>query len=98
MKASIIGTGSYLPEKFLTNEELSKTVDTTDEDSTKSRYKSRYIAARDNNLYYRGSQRCSDSSKLDFSEINLILVRRSTPDEKMPSTAVSSGSFRKTNV
>ena len=92
VKASIIGTGSYLPEKVLTNEELSKTVDTTDEwIQQRVGIKSRHIAARHETTTYMAIEAAKDalgSASLDFSEINLILVATSTPDDKMPSTAV----------
>jgi 3-oxoacyl-[acyl-carrier-protein] synthase III len=92
VKASIIGTGSYLPEKVLTNEELSKMVDTTDEwIQQRVGIKSRHIAAGHETTTYMAAEAAKealDSAGLNFSEIDLILVATSTADDKMPSTAV----------
>ena len=92
LKASIIGTGSYLPEKILTNEELSDLVDTTDEwIQQRVGIKSRHIAAGHETTTYMATEAARDaldSADLDISDIDLILVATSTPEDKMPSTAV----------
>jgi 3-oxoacyl-[acyl-carrier-protein] synthase III len=88
----IKGTGSYLPENILTNEELAKTVDTSDEWIQQMvGIKSRHIASVHETTSYMATMAAKDalkSANMDFSEIDLILVATSTADDKMPSTAV----------
>src|SRR5215470_1782221 len=78
---SIIGTGSYVPDKVLTNEDLSRMVDTSDEwIITRTGIKERRIAAKD--------QTTSDmAAKAALKEIDLILVATATPDMLFPATA-----------
>src|SRR5438132_629614 len=88
---SIIGTGSYVPEKILTNEDLSHMVDTSDEwITTRTGIKQRRIAAKDKNtsdMATRAALNAIEQAKISPKEINLILVATATPDMLFPATA-----------
>ncbi|MSP52735.1 MAG: ketoacyl-ACP synthase III [Gammaproteobacteria bacterium] len=85
------GTGSYLPERILTNAELEKMVDTTDEWITsRSGISARHIAAVDQTTADMGSiaaQRALEAAQLTPEKIDLIIVATCTPDKLFPSTA-----------
>ncbi len=87
----IIGTGSYLPEKKLSNRDLESMVDTTDEwIYSRTGIRHRHIAAEHettSDLALKASQRAIDAAQVDASEIDLIIVATSTPDMIFPSTA-----------
>jgi 3-oxoacyl-[acyl-carrier-protein] synthase III len=91
-RAVITGTGSYLPENILTNAELAKTVDTSDEWIQQMvGIKSRHIASVNETTSYMATMAGKEALKsadMDFSQIDLVLVATSTADDKMPSTAV----------
>jgi 3-oxoacyl-[acyl-carrier-protein] synthase-3 len=88
---SIIGTGSYVPEKRLTNEDLSKIVDTNDDwITTRTGIKERRIAAKDENtsdMAARAALKAIEQAKISSDEIELILVATATPDMLFPATA-----------
>ena len=88
---SIIGTGSYVPERVLTNADLTKLVDTTDEWITsRTGIKERRIAAEGENtsdLAAKAAQAAMDNAGITADEIDLILVATVTPDMFFPSTA-----------
>ena len=88
---SIIGTGSYVPEKRLTNEDLSKIVDTNDDwITTRTGIKERRIAAKDENtsdMAARAALKAIEQAKISSEEIELILVATATPDMLFPATA-----------
>lgn len=87
----IAGTGSYLPEKVLTNAELEKMVDTTDEwirDRTGIR--ERRIAAEGEttgDLAYVAAQRAMEAAGVEPGEIGFLALGTTTPDLVFPSTA-----------
>ena len=87
----IAGTGSYLPEKILTNDELSKLVDTSDEwIATRTGIRQRHIAAEGettSDLSYHAAVRALEAAGVDASEIDLIVLGTTTPDIIFPSTA-----------
>lgn len=87
----IIGTGSYLPEKKLSNRDLESMVDTSDEwIYTRTGIRNRHIAAEyetTSDLALKASQRAIAAANIDASEIDLIIVATSTPDMIFPSTA-----------
>ena len=91
LKIGILGTGSYLPEKILTNKDLEKIMDTNDEwITTRTGIKERRIAADDeatSDLSYNAALRAIEDSGIDKNEIDLIIIATSTPDYQMPSTA-----------
>src|SRR6187401_625027 len=88
---SIVGTGSYVPERVLTNEDLSKIVDTTDEwITTRTGIKTRRIAAKDeltSDMATKAALAAMEQAKVDAKDIDLILVATASPDMVFPSTA-----------
>lgn len=92
MKHAVIsGTGSYLPERQLTNAELETMLDTSDEwIFSRSGISSRHIAAAHETTSFMASQaakKALESSNLAADEIDLILVATCTPDYFFPSMA-----------
>ena len=91
MYSRIIGTGSYLPEKILTNHDLEKIVDTSDEwIRTRTGISQRHIAADGqlaSDLAVNASHRALENANLKADEIDLIIVATTTPDMVFPSTA-----------
>ena len=88
---SIIGTGSYVPEKILTNEDLSRIVDTSDEwITTRTGIKERRMAAKDehtSDMAAAAARKAIEQAGISAEEINLILVATATPDMLFPATA-----------
>src|SRR4249919_4325050 len=89
--ARIAGTGSYLPEKVLTNADLAKTVDTSDEwIATRTGIRERHIAAdgeTTGDLAYHAAVRALEAAGVAPSELDLIILGTTTPDLIFPSTA-----------
>ena len=89
--ARIAGTGSYLPDKLLTNEDLAKQVDTSDEwIRSRTGIRERHIAAEGEttgDLGYQAALRALEAAGVDASEIDMIVVGTTTPDLIFPSTA-----------
>lgn len=87
----IIGTGSYLPEKVLTNRDLEKMVDTTDEwIFSRTGIRERRLAAdteTTTDLACHAATRAMDAASVTKDEIDLIVVATTTPDRVFPSTA-----------
>jgi 3-oxoacyl-[acyl-carrier-protein] synthase III len=87
----IIGTGSYLPDKVLTNRDLEKIVDTSDEwIVSRTGIHERHIAADEqmtSDLALKASERAIAAAGIDSHEIDLIIVATSTPDMIFPGTA-----------
>lgn len=88
---TIAGTGSYVPEKILTNADLEKIVDTTDEwITTRTGIKERRIAADDeftSDLATKAAERALEQASINGSDIELIIVATITPDTPTPATA-----------
>src|SRR5437868_39118 len=88
---SIIGTGSYVPEKILTNADLSRMVDTSDEwITTRTGIKERRIAGKEeftSDMAAKAALKAIKQAKISPTEINLILVATATPDMLFPATA-----------
>lgn len=87
----IIGTGSYLPEKVLTNHDLEKMVETSDEwIHSRTGIRERHIAAEDefsSDLGLKAAERAIAASGVAREEIDLIVFATSTPDMIFPSAA-----------
>jgi 3-oxoacyl-[acyl-carrier-protein] synthase-3 len=87
----ILGTGAYAPERILTNDDLSKMVDTSDEwIRARSGIRERRIAGPDeatSDLAVEAAQRALVDAGVKASEIDLVVVATVTPDSPMPSTA-----------
>jgi len=88
---SIVGTGSYVPEKILTNADLSRIVDTTDEwITTRTGIKERRVAAKDeqtSDMATKAALKAMEQAKVAAKDIDLILVATATPDMLFPATA-----------
>jgi 3-oxoacyl-[acyl-carrier-protein] synthase-3 len=87
----IVGTGSYLPEKVLTNHDLEKMVDTTDQWIVeRTGIRERHIAADNEttcDLAEQAARRAIDAAGLKPADIDLIVLATTTPDRVFPSTA-----------
>ena len=85
------GVGGYLPEKVLTNEDLAKMVDTTDEWITaRTGIRKRHIAAdgeTTSDLGAKAARKALDAAGLTPDDIDLIIVATATPDYTFPATA-----------
>lgn len=90
-KAKIIATGSYLPNKILTNFDLEKMVETSDDWIVeRTGIKQRHIA--DDNelttdLAYNASKQAIENSNINKDDIELIVFATTTPDKTFPSSA-----------
>jgi len=89
--ARIAGTGSYLPAKCLTNDDLAKFVDTSDEwIAARTGIRERHVAAEGEttgDLAYHASMRALEAAGVKPSELDLIILGTTTPDLIFPSTA-----------
>ncbi|PCH60117.1 MAG: 3-oxoacyl-ACP synthase [Gammaproteobacteria bacterium] len=87
----ITGTGSFLPEKFYTNADLERMVDTTDEWITdRTGIKKRHIAGEGEttcDLAEHASRAAIKAAGLKPGDIDLIVLATTTPDQVFPSTA-----------
>jgi len=87
----IAGTGSYVPEKILTNRDLEKMVDTTDDWITsRTGIKERRIAAKGestSHLAAKAAKKALEQAGLDAADVELIIVGTITPDTFTPATA-----------
>ena len=87
----IAGTGSYLPERLLTNAELARTMDTSDEwIQSRTGIRQRHIAAESessSDLALRACQAALLAADTPASEVDLIIFATSTPDQIFPSSA-----------
>ena len=91
IRSEILGCGSYLPERCVTNDELSKTVDTSDEwIRSRSGIAQRHFAAEGeytSDLAFAAATRALEHAGVDVSELDLIICATATPDNTFPSTA-----------
>jgi 3-oxoacyl-[acyl-carrier-protein] synthase-3 len=87
----IAGTGSYLPEKVVTNKDLEKTVDTSDEwIQERTGIKRRHVAAdgeTTSDLALAATHNALEMAGVGTGDIDLIVVATTTPDKVFPSTA-----------
>lgn len=87
----ITGTGSYLPAKILTNAELERMVDTTDEwIFARTGIRERHIAASDectSDLGLAAARKAIEAANIDVQDIDLLVLATTTPDRIFPSTA-----------
>lgn len=90
-KARIIGTGSYLPKRVLTNRDLESMVNTSDEwIVSRTGMKERRIARTDeytSDMGFHAAQQAMEAAGIQSQEIDLILCATLTPDYIFPSTA-----------
>jgi len=87
----ITGTGGYLPDRVMTNHDLAKIVDTSDQwIRERTGIRKRHIAVDGQNtvdLAEHAARRALDSAGRDVQDIDLIIVATTTPDQVFPSTA-----------
>jgi 3-oxoacyl-[acyl-carrier-protein] synthase-3 len=90
-RARISGTGGYLPERIVTNDELAKSIDTSDEwIFSRTGIRQRHIAAADeltSDLALHASRRALEAAGVSVADVGLIIVATTTPDVIFPSTA-----------
>lgn len=89
-KVEIIGTGSYAPANIVTNDDLSKVVDTNDEwISTRTGIRERRISTGENtsDIAAKAALKALEASGVLPSEIDLLIVATTSPDSFTPSTA-----------
>ena len=89
--SKITGVGSYLPKKVLTNNDLEKSLDTTDAWITsRTGIKERHIVGQNeltSDLAFEAAKNAINSAEIEASSIDLIIVATTTPDNIFPSTA-----------
>jgi 3-oxoacyl-[acyl-carrier-protein] synthase-3 len=89
--SKIAGTGSYLPPKILTNQDLEKMVDTTDEwIFSRTGIRERHIVEDEttSDLAYEAAKQAIAAASIQASDIDLIVIATTTPDKIFPSVAV----------
>lgn len=91
MNVGILGTGHYIPTRRVTNEDMEKMVDTTDEwIRTRTGIEERRFAEDDINtsdMAYHAAEAALEEANLDPEDIDLILVATVTPDTPFPSVS-----------
>lgn len=93
IRSTVTGCGSYLPEKVLTNDDLAKMVDTSDEWVVqRTGIKQRHVAAENevtSDLALQAARRALESAGRDAQDIDTIILATATPDNTFPATAVT---------
>ena len=93
IRSVVLGCGGYLPEKVMTNSELSTLVDTSDEWITqRTGIRERHIAADGeltSGLALRAARSALDAAHLTPADIDLIVLATATPDNTFPASAVT---------
>jgi 3-oxoacyl-[acyl-carrier-protein] synthase-3 len=88
--AIIIGTGSYVPENIMTNDDIAKLVDTSDEwIASRTGIRARRISTGENtsDLAYKAANKALQNANIEARELDLIICATITPDSFMPSVA-----------
>jgi len=93
LRSVVLGCGAYLPEKVLTNKDMSEIVDTSDEWITqRTGIKERHIAADGeltSDLGVRAARAALEDAGISVADIDLIIVATATPDWTFPAAAVT---------
>jgi 3-oxoacyl-[acyl-carrier-protein] synthase-3 len=93
LRSVVLGCGSYLPARILSNDELAKSVETTDEWIVqRTGIRERHIAAAGeltSDLALHAARAALINAHVEASSIDLIVLATSTPDQTFPATAVS---------
>ena len=91
LRSRIIGCGAYLPEKVLSNEDLATTIDTSNDWIVeRTGITRRHIAAEGeltSDLAHTAAERAILAAGIDVSELDLLVLATSTPDNTFPATA-----------
>ena len=90
-RSKILGCGSYLPERVVTNAELAKTVDTSDEWIVeRSGIRQRHIASDwqfTSDLALKAAERALEHASIKAKNVDMVIVATTTPDNTFPATA-----------
>ncbi len=90
-RSEIIGNGSYLPERVVTNAELSTRLDTTDEwIVTRTGIRQRHLAADGeltSDLALKAAERALEDANVAAAEVDMVVLATTTPDNTFPATA-----------
>ena len=93
VRSIVTGSGSYLPEKILTNDDLAKMVDTSDEWIVqRTGIKQRHIAADGevtSDLATAAAKRALEAAGCEASDVDTIILATATPDNTFPASAVT---------
>ena len=93
LRSVVLGCGSYLPSRILSNDELARSVDTTDEWIVqRTGIRERHIAAPGeltSDLAINAARAALANAHIEASSIDLIVLGTSTPDQTFPATAVT---------
>jgi 3-oxoacyl-[acyl-carrier-protein] synthase-3 len=93
IRSRLIGCGSYLPERIITNDELARRIDTSDEwIQQRSGIRQRHVAADGeftSHLAINASREAMAAAGVGSADIDLIVLATSTPDETFPATATT---------
>ena len=93
IRSVVLGCGSYLPERILTNAELASRIDTSDEWIVqRTGIRERHVAAEGeftSHLAIKAARAALHHARLDAQSIDLIVLATSTPDNTFPATAVA---------
>jgi 3-oxoacyl-[acyl-carrier-protein] synthase-3 len=91
IRSLVVGSGSYLPERCVTNAELAEKIDTSDDwIASRTGIRQRHIAADSqptSDLATRAAQRAMDHAGVSADDIDLIVLATATPDLTFPATA-----------
>lgn len=90
MKVKIVGTGSAVPEKCVTNDDLSQWMDTSDEwIRSRTGIETRHLAVRETTteMAVEAAKRALASAHMDAEELDLIIAATTTPDRLLPNLA-----------
>ena len=91
IRSRIIGVGGYLPDRVMSNDEIAKLVDTSDQwIIERTGIQQRYIAAEGeftSHLAINAARRALDAAGLTGDDVDLIVLGTATPDNTFPSTA-----------
>ena len=93
IRSVVLGCGSYLPERILTNAELATRIDTSDEWIVqRTGIRERHVVAEGeftSHLAIKAARAALHHARLDAQAIDLIVLATSTPDETFPATATA---------
>lgn len=91
IRSEIIGCGSYLPERILTNDELAEELDTSDEwIVARTGIKQRHIVADGeltSDLAFKAAHNAVEHADVDAANLDLVILATATPDKTFPATA-----------
>ena len=89
--AAIVGTGSYVPERILSNADLEKMVDTSDEwISTRTGIRERRLAGEGmatSDMAVEAAKRAMENAKIRPEDVDLLIIATITPDKLLPAAA-----------